>query len=259
VNWALPTLVGLDDGLRFARAIPMTRTGRSRLVAAVATLHACTGWSAPSTQDLERLDRDLTPVGAERAGNADGSIPAWDGGLTKPPSGWTAAAGYVDPFPDDQPLFTITVDNAAQYSAKLTAGQAALLAKYPEYRIRVYPTRRSAVLATSVTDRVRAQAANARLRGFGLQDTGGSTTPFPIPQSGLEVIWNHLLRYLGGGVIRAGHSFPVRSNGDYYKIGFRSTRIYAGNIDKPEGQPAVLCARLFHRARDPAWHGVSRA
>jgi|GEM_PF-6689648 len=28
----------------------------------------------------ERLDQDLTPLGSERAGNADGTIPAWTGG-----------------------------------------------------------------------------------------------------------------------------------------------------------------------------------
>ena len=32
-----------------------------------------------------RLDGDLTPLGSERAGNTDGTIPAWTGGLTSPP------------------------------------------------------------------------------------------------------------------------------------------------------------------------------
>jgi hypothetical protein len=85
-----------------------------------------------------------------------------------------------------------------------------------------------------VTDRVAAQAGKVSLNGFGLKNLGGSTTPFPIPESGLEAIWNHLVRYLGGGVERAGHSFPVRPNGDYYKIGFRSKRIYAQNVEGAE-------------------------
>jgi len=93
---------------------------------------------------LDDLDGDLTPVGAERAGNVDATIPAWDGGLTAPPAGWTAAQGYIDPFPGDVPLLTITGENAAQYAARLTTGQAALLAKYPEYRVRIFPTRRTA-------------------------------------------------------------------------------------------------------------------
>lgn len=41
-----------------------------------------------SPEEAARLDKDLTPVGAERAGNADGTIPPWTGGLTEPPPGW---------------------------------------------------------------------------------------------------------------------------------------------------------------------------
>ena len=100
--------------------------------------------------------------------------------------------------------------------------------------MRIYPTRRTAALPAAVTEWVRAQTGKARLDGFDLKDAGGSTTPFPTPTNGLEVIWNHLVRYLGGGAIRTGHSFLVRANGDYYKIGFRSTRIYASNIEQPD-------------------------
>ena len=184
--------------------------------------------------DFSRLGKDLTPVGAERAGNADGTIPAWDGGLTRPPAGWTPAQGYIDPYAGDKPLFTITAANVGQYESKLTTGEAALLRKYPEFRMNVYQTRRTAALPKDVTNRVAAQAGKVTLQGFGLQNLGGSTTPFPIPANGLEAIWNHLVRYLGGGVIRSGHSFPVRGNGEYYKIGFSSKRIYAQNVEDPE-------------------------
>jgi hypothetical protein len=191
--------------------------------------------------DFSRLGKDLTPVGAERAGNADGTIPAWDGGLMQAPAGWTPQQGYVDPFPNDQPLFTIDSTNVGQYEAKLTTGQAALLRKYPQnFRMNVYPTRRTVGYPKAVTDRVIAQAGKVSLQGFGLKDLNGSTTPFPIPENGLEAIWNHLVRYLGGGIVRAGHSFPVRPNGDFYKIGFRSQRIYAPNVEN------VQPNRLFY-------------
>jgi len=208
-------------------------------------------------RDFERLGKDLTPIGAERAGNAEGTIPAWEGGLTQPPAGWKPELGYVDPFPADKPLLTITAENAAQHSAKLTPGMQALLKKYPQaYRINVYPTRRTAALPKDVTDRVLAQAPKVELNGFGLKNLGGSTTPFPIPQSGLEVIWNHLVRYVGGGTERTGHSFPVRASGDYYKIGFRAQRIYAQNMADPEPnrlfyalgyftEPATLRGTIF--------------
>jgi hypothetical protein len=211
---------------------------------------------AAAAPDYSRLGKDLTPVGAERAGNADGTIPAWEGGLTKPPPGWTREKGYVDPFAGDKVLFTITAANAKQYESKLSPGQLALLKKYPQYRINVYTTRRTAALPKEVTDRVADRAGKVTLQGFGLKDLGGSTTPFPIPQTGLEAIWNHLVRYVGGGAIRSGHSFPVRSNGDYFKIGFTSKRIYSQNMEDPEPnrlfyalgyftEPATLKGTIF--------------
>ncbi|MEY2919480.1 MAG: hypothetical protein RL261_785 [Pseudomonadota bacterium] len=207
--------------------------------------------------DFSRLGKDLTPIGAERAGNADGTIPAWDGGLMQPPAGWTPQQGYIDPFPNDKPLFTINSTNVGQYEAKLTKGQAALLRKFPQnFRMNVYQTRRTVGYPKAVTDRVIAQAGKVSLQGFGLKDLNGSTTPFPIPENGLQAIWNHLVRYLGGGIVRAGHSFPVRPNGDFYKIGFRSQRIYASNVENVEPnrlfyalgyftEPATLRGTIF--------------
>ena len=234
--------------MRRARSIPRL------LIAGLSLAPLLAGAAGP---DFSRLGKDLTPIGAERAGNADGTIPAWDGGLTKPPAGWTPQQGYVDPFPNDKPLFTITAANAAQYESKLTTGMQALLKKYPQaFRMNVYQTRRTAALPKDVTDRVLAQAPKVQLNGFGLRDLGESTTPFPIPSSGLEVVWNHLVRWTGGGTERTAHSFPVRASGDYYKIGFRSKRIYAQNVADPEPnrlfyalgyftEPATLRGTIF--------------
>jgi hypothetical protein len=213
--------------------------------------------AAAAERDFSRLGKDLTPIGAELAGNADGTIPAWEGGLTQAPAGWTPQQGYVDPFPDDQPLFTITAGNADQHADRLTPGMQAMLKKYPQhYRMQVYPTRRTAALPKGVTDRVREQAPQVELNGFGLKNLGDSTTPFPIPGNGLEAIWNHLVRYVGGGTERIGHSFPVRASGDYFKIGFRSQRIYAQNMQDAEPnrlfyalgyftEPATLRGTIF--------------
>src|SRR5436309_1129453 len=100
--------------------------------------------AAPSANDIARLGHDLTPLGAEAAGNADGSIPAWDGGLVTPPASYTPGAHHPDPFASDQPLYTITAENAAQYDGRLTAGHLALLKAYPDYKLVVFPSHRTA-------------------------------------------------------------------------------------------------------------------
>jgi hypothetical protein len=208
-------------------------------ILASAVAAALLGVAAPasaklSDAEIARLGADLTPVGAEKAGNKDGTIPAWTGGLCAPPAGWTAAQGYVDPFASDKVLFTITKANAAQYKDKLTPGTLALLDKYDNYKMNVYQTRRTACYPQEVYDAVKAQAGKVELQGFGISNRGNSTVPFPIPKSGMEAIWNHTMRYLGGGVDRNYHSFPVRANGDFYKIGAHEFRIFNQNMDPPQ-------------------------
>ena len=78
-----------------------------------------------SAADASRLGNDLTPLGAEKAGNADGTIPAWTGGITTPPAGYTPGMHHPDPYKDDQVLFTITAANADKYADKLGAGYVA--------------------------------------------------------------------------------------------------------------------------------------
>src|SRR6188472_3124196 len=106
----------------------ITRT----LIAAVAlALSPPAALAKATAQEVERLGKELTPVGAEKAGNKEGTIPAWDGGLVKAPAGFDAKKGYADPYASDKPLFTITAQNVAQYAVKLSPGQVALLKKHP--------------------------------------------------------------------------------------------------------------------------------
>lgn len=175
----------------------------------------------------------LTPVGAECAGNASGTIPAWTGGLTGPPPGWEPEAGYPDPFPDDAPLFEIDADNWPEYRDRLSAGTIALLEKIDGFKLQVFPTRRSAALPAPVAAQVAKQAGSAVIDGFGVRMAAHHPVPFPEPRNGLEAIWNHLLRYLGGGIERTTYAYPVRESGDYYRIGFHSRRIYESHIDRP--------------------------
>jgi hypothetical protein len=207
-------------------------------ILASAVAAALLGVAAPAAAKLTdaevaRLGADLTPVGAEKAGNKDGTIPAWTGGLCEPPAGWTPAQGYVDPFAGDKVLFTITKANAAQYKDKLTPGTLAMLAKYDNFKMNVYQTRRTACYPQSVYDEVKTISPKLELQGFGIAG-GRSSVPFPIPKNGMEAIWNHQQRYLGGGVDRNYHSFPVRANGDFYKIGAHEYRIFNSNLDQPQ-------------------------
>ena len=204
-------------------------TGALALLGAVGISLAAT--AKPSAADLDRLGKDLTQVGAEKAGNKDGTIPAYDGGLTKPPSGWTSAQGYVDPFPDDKVLFTITGQNAEQYKDRLSAGERAMLKKYPGFTMPVYQTRRSAAYPKEVLDKAHAQAGKIEMDGYAIQNLGGSSIPFPLPKTGVEAMYNHLVRYWGGALDRTYDWFPVRASGVFYRVGFREQRVADSNFD----------------------------
>jgi hypothetical protein len=221
----------------------------TRIVAtAVAAARVGIAAPAPAERTADQAPRhgaDQTPGGGEKAGNKDGTIPAWSGGLCSPPSGWTPAQGYVDPFASDKVLFTITKANAAQYKDKLTPGALAMLEKYDTFKMPVYQTRRTACHPQEVADLIKDMSTKIELQGFGF--TGGfSYTPFPIPKNGLEAIWNHVPRYLGGGVKRQYNSFPVRANGDYYKITTEERRVFFRNLDQlQENLLGVYSARFL--------------
>ncbi|GAC1624479.1 MAG: DUF1329 domain-containing protein [Nevskia sp.] len=159
---------------------------------------------AAAADPVARLDTELTPLGALRAGNADGSIPAWDGGLTpeRAPAGFVAGSRYADPWPDEQPLFAITGATAATHAARLTPGQLALLAALPDsYALPVYASHRSAAAPAAFYAGTRSNAANAKLLDDGGLKDAVSGLPFPLlgdePDDGLRLYWNQRLRWRG--------------------------------------------------------------
>lgn len=175
-----------------------------------------------SVADAAKLDNELTPVGAVRAGNPDGSIPAWTGGITALPAGYNKGDHHADPFGNDQVLYTITGANYKEYVANLSPGQVKLFETYPDtYKMPVYPTRRSASYPDSVYAATKSNALNAELLqgGNGIQNATMGI-PFPIPQNGLEAIWNHTLRFRGDAVTRFGGQAAVTEGGAYTIIGF---------------------------------------
>ena len=153
-------------------------------------------FGAISADEANKLGgSELTPLGAIKAGNADGSIPAWTGVQIPVPKGYKKGSGlYVDPFADEKPLFSINAKNMAQYADKLAEGVKALMRKYPDYRIDIYPTHRTAVFPQSYDDLTKKSAMACQISKNGRAITGKGCyggVPFPIPKSGDELLWNH--------------------------------------------------------------------
>jgi hypothetical protein len=183
---------------------------------------AIPAWAQPSPEEIAKLGNELTPMGAVRAGNADGTIPAWDGGLKTPPPDWKPGMHYIDPYAGDKVLFTITAANVDQYADHLTVGQKALFETYPDtYKMNVYPTHRSAAFPQRIYDKTIANAKTARLTEGGNGVTGAiNGIPFPIPDQGVQAIWNHLLRYRADSASRyIAQAAPTRG-GNYTLVQF---------------------------------------
>ncbi|MDQ6770899.1 MAG: DUF1329 domain-containing protein [Gemmatimonadota bacterium] len=190
------------------------------IAAAAAAMVAGGAQSAPTADEIKMLGTTLTPWGAEVAGNKDGTIPAYTGGMTKPPAkydkkrpGWRP-----DPFADDKPLFSIDAKNMAQYADKLSPGTQEMLRKYPTYRVDVYPSHRSVAYPQQVIDNSLKNASRCGLinNGDGIDVSKGcwGGIPFPIAKSGYEILWNKNSHYGGSAQVYDAPSYYVKPNGE---------------------------------------------
>lgn len=186
---------------------------KTRVVALAAVSLASGAWAEVTPDQAARLKSELTPLGAEKAGNADGRIPAWTGGYTEAPAGYTSGQPRPDPFADEKPVVTITAANLAEYADKLDEGQQHLLRKYPDYKINVYPTHRTAAAPAWVYEETFKNATRARMEGDAVVGAYGGI-PFPIPQSGAELIWNHSLRVRPAAFRHPFNTYTVDANGN---------------------------------------------
>jgi hypothetical protein len=172
---------------------------RKTLIAAILAVMSAGAVAAVSPEEATQLGKTLTPVGAEKSGNKEGTIPAWNGGLTTPPAGFTPGDSKLpDPFASDKPRLVITGQNADQYQGQLTAITYALLKRYPTMRVDVYPTHRPVFYPKMIQENTAKNAVQAKSVEGGLGfDNALPGFPFPIPKSGNEAMWNHNMRYQG--------------------------------------------------------------
>lgn len=165
-----------------------------------------------------RLGQDLTPMGAEKAGSSAG-VGSWSGQRI---DGSALLQGYdggalPNPYASDKPLYTITAANAGDYDAQLTTGQKAMLATYPDtYKLNVYESRRSCTYPDFVYKAAKRNAEVGKVvdGGNGISESI-MASPFPIPSSALEIVWNHTLRYRGERVARDFNYAAPTASGEY--------------------------------------------
>lgn len=188
-------------------------------------LTICVSNTQAGVSDTEalQLGASLTPFGAEKAGNRDGTIPPYTGGLPVndfPPDFQKGSGRWTNPFPNEKPLYSITGRNMGEHANKLSESSKALFRLYPAYRMDIYPSHRSVSYPAWVLDNILKNAINARLSKEGLAVEGAvGGIPFPIPKNGYEVMWNHMLVYNGYPAEYRGRNWYVDSNGHAVNTG----------------------------------------
>ncbi|MDD0970277.1 MULTISPECIES: DUF1329 domain-containing protein [Pseudomonas] len=210
--------------------------------------------AAVPAAEADKLGKSLTPMGAEMAGNADGSIPAWK---PMPKNAGTAdSKGFLsDPYASEKPLFTITKQNVDQYKAKLAPGQYAMFQRYPEtFKMPVYPSHRGATVPDAVFAAIKKNATTTNLvqGGNGLENFD-TAVPFPIPKTGVEVIWNHITRYRGGSVTRLVTQATPQPNGSFSLVYFQDQFVFRDRMkDYDPANPGNILFYFKQKVTAPA-------
>ncbi|HHS7809988.1 MULTISPECIES: DUF1329 domain-containing protein [Pseudomonas] len=218
------------------------------------SLLATSVMAAVPAAEADKLGKSLTPMGAEMAGNADGSIPAWKP-LAKN-AGTVDSKGFLsDPFGSEKPLFTITAQNVEQYKDKLAPGQYAMFKRYPDtFKIPVYPSHRGSTVPDDVFAAIKKNATTTNLvaGGNGLENFD-TAVPFPIPKSGLEVIWNHITRYRGGSVTRLVTQATPQTNGSFSLVYFQDQFVFRDKMkDYDPANPGNILFYFKQKVTAPA-------
>ncbi len=210
--------------------------------------------AAVPAAEADKLGKSLTPMGAEMAGNADGSIPAWKP-LPKY-AGSVDSKGFLsNPYASEQPLFTITAKDVDKYKDKLAPGQYAMFKRYPDtFKMPVYPSHRGATVPDDVFAAIKKNATTTNLvsGGNGLENFE-TAVPFPIPKSGVEVIWNHITRYRGGSVTRLVTQATPQPNGSFSLVYFQDQFVFRDKMkDYDPANPGNILFYFKQKVTAPA-------
>lgn len=197
----------------------------------------------------------LTPVGAERAGSQDGVIPAWSRKLPEllaAVSDMESGDFYPDLFKAEEPVLQINQQNYKQYADHLTAGQIAMLKRFEGYYLNVYPTHRTALYPDAVYAATQKNATTATLDGVDNLNGAHAGFPFPIPETGAQVIWNHKVRYRGNTVQQTGSIITVEPDGEYRASGYEQTvKFFYGNTKDEDARQSAIILKLVRHVVSP--------
>ena len=216
-------------------------------------------YAAVSPEEAQKLGQSLTAVGAIQAGNEDGSIPPYEGGLRDAPEGFQPGSGFwVDPFKDEQPLYRITSENMAEHADLLSAGQKEVLQRNPEYYMDVYPSHRTAAYPKDIEEASirNATTCSTHNEGLALDPNCRGGIPFPIAQNGNEMMWNLLVRYNDGKfgtTTSASNTWVVDRNGSVTRTATQATFVERPyyQTDIP-GRDPQLFYRVYSVTKAPA-------
>src|SRR5450830_1041892 len=213
----IATLCRLPSRTPFDPVITMNRNHKLSGLAALSialTLAYAAAHAAVSAEEAAALKAALTPMGAEKAANKDGTIPAWNGGLTTVTPGFIKGGRRPDPFASDKAVYSVDAKNVQEHAARLPDGVKQLMQRYPNsFRVDVYPTRRTAAAPQYVYDNTFRNATRAKMveTSAGPVPEGAfAGVPFPIPKTGAEVMWNALLRWRGESSTASSMGIPCR-------------------------------------------------
>ena len=167
-----------------------------------------------SAEEAAKLGNELTPIGAEKAGNGS-DIPEWTPYTPNGDKLITEPTWAEDRYASEKPVATITKANMAEYADKLSAGHKALLERYDSYKIPIYPSHRDGAWPSAIYEATKKNATTAELEGGDPDKLRGASLgfPFPIPKSGGEPVWNHRLKWRGENVVRYNNQAIVQPDG----------------------------------------------